>query len=494
MRERICFLVLLLTPFVVYWSAVTEDYGFRDDYVHLAATQEANGKVVDYASSHGRPLYGALLETSFSAISHVEQLMYLRIGAVALISLFAILLWRELDNAGWQTLDAAAVALVASLLPSAQVVVAWASAWPFVVSLILALAGFLAVESELEKGGMRRSIGLVGGAGIYLLATLIYQSNTLYAIVPIAAVWFVKPKREPKENLRWLAMHLGILLGALVASYLFTKMLYGMGLFKESARLALETNPLTKLGWFFWQPLANALALFQLRDNNWAGWWAFWPVVAAVVAVIYLGAKANIAKEGAAAKHRWIVCVALFPFLAHGISLIAAERAIGYRTIFALSGLVVVLLVAAWRSLLAAEKIKPFVFHAGLALLVLPGAVLAFSHPVELIAQPQTREWSIMQLAVLRTDFKTPKKVHLVTPSEADRSTERVFSDEFGSFSSTKPEVARDMFKAALSERYDPKTLAKLKYELTTGPEVPADDKKPDLLIDMRALRRERAR
>ena len=147
MRERICFLVLLLTPFVVYWSAVTEDYGFRDDYVHLAATQEANGKVVDYASSHGRPLYGALLETSFSAISHVEQLMYLRIGAVALISLFAILLWRELDNAGWQTLDAAAVALVASLLPSAQVVVAWASAWLSVVSLILALAWFLAVES-----------------------------------------------------------------------------------------------------------------------------------------------------------------------------------------------------------------------------------------------------------------------------------------------------------------------------------------------------------
>lgn len=494
MRERICFLVLLLTPFVVYWSAVTEDYGFRDDYSHLAATQEATGRVVDHASSHGRPLYGALLETSFSAITHVEQLMYLRIAAVALVSLFAILLWRELDNAGWQTIDAAAVALIVSLLPSVQVVVAWASAWPFVVSLILALAGFLAVESELEKGGMRRSIGLVGGAGIYLLATLIYQSNTLFAIVPIAAIWFVKPKREPKENLRWLAIHLGILLGALLASYLFMKMLYGMGLFKESARLAIETNPVTKLGWFLWQPVLNALALFPLRDDHGLGWWAFWPAVAAVVAIIYFGAQANIAKEGAAAKHRWIVCAAIFPFLAHGVSLLAAERATGYRTIFALSGLVVVLLVAAWRSLLVAEKIKPFVYYAGLAFAVLPGALLALVHPVDLIARPQNREWSLVQLAVLRTDFKTPKQVHLVTPAEGDRSTDRVFSDEFGSFSSSRAEVARAMFKAALSERYDPKTLARLKYELTIGPEVPAGDRMPDLLIDMRALRRERAR
>jgi hypothetical protein len=492
MRERICFLILLLTPFVVYWSAVTEDYGFRDDYIHLASANEANGKVVDYASSHGRPLYGALLETSFSAISHVEQFMYLRILGVALISLFAILLWRELDNAGWQTIDAAAVALVASLLPATQVVAAWASAWPFVVSLVLALAGFLAIESELEKGGLRRSIGLVGGAGIYLLAALTYQSNALYAIVPIAAVWFVKSKREPKENLRWLATHLGILFGALIISFFFVKMLFGMGLFKESARMAFETSPHTKLPWFLWQPVANALALYQLRDNNWLGWWAFWPVVAAVTAVIFLGAKANIAKEGPAAKHRWIVCAALFPFVAHGVSLLAAERATGYRTIFALSGLVVVLLVAAWRSLLAAEKIKPFIHYAGLALLVLPGLVLAFSQPHSLIADPQGREWSIMQLGVLRVDFKAPKKIHIVTPAEADRSTDRVFSDEFGSFSSARLEAARAMFKAALTERFDPKTLAKLKYELTIGPELPTDDRRPDVVIDMRTLRRER--
>jgi len=492
MRERICFFVLLLTPFVVYWSAISETYGFRDDYNHLATTQATTGEVVNYASSHGRPLYGALLETSFSAISSVDHLLYLRFGAVALISLFAILLWRELDNAGWQTIDAAVVALAISLLPATQVVAAWATAWPFVASLVLALAGFLAVQSELEKGGMRRSIGLFGGAGIYVLATFIYQSNTLFALVPIAAVWFVREKREADQNLKWVAAHLGILLGSLVLSYLAVKMLYGMGLFKESARLALETNPVTKLGWFLSQPLANALALFQLRDNHGLGWWAFWPVVAGVPALIWFGAKAEIARLGIAAKQRWIACALLFPFLAHGVSLLAAERATGYRTLFALSGLVVVLVVAAWRSLRAAEKINPFAFYAGFAFLVLPALVLAFQQPVELIAQPQSREWQIMQLAVLRTDFKTPKAVHLVLPAEKDRSTDRVFSDEFGSFSSDRPEVARDMFRTALAERFDEKTLKKIKYELTTSTETPATGTKVDLLIDMRNLRRER--
>jgi hypothetical protein len=492
MRERICFFILLLTPFVVYWSTISETFGFRDDYSHLATTQATTGDVVNYASSHGRPLYGALLETSFSAISSVDHLLYLRFGAVALISLFAILLWRELDSAGWQTVDAAVVALAISLLPATQVVAAWATAWPFVASLVLALAGFLAVQSELEKGGMRRSIGLFGGAGIYVLATLTYQSNALFALVPIAAVWFVRDKREADQNLRWVAAHLGILLGSLVLGYFAVKMMFGMGLFKESARLAVEADPLTKLGWFFWQPVANALALFQLRDNHDHGWWMFWPVVAAVLALLWFGAKAEIARLGQAAKQRWLACALLFPFLAHGVSLLAAERATGYRTLFALSGLVVVLVVVAWRSLLAAEKIKPFVFYAGFALLVMPAVVQAFRQPVELIAHPQAREWEIMQLAVLRTDFKTPKTVHIVMPSTKDRSTDRVFSDEFGSFSSNRPEVARDMFRTALAERFDQKTLKKIKYELTTGADAPGAGTKVDLLIDMRYLRRER--
>ena len=41
-------------------------------------------------------------------------------------------------------------------------------------------------------------------------------------------------------------------------------MLFNTGIFHESVRMKIETNPFTKIVWFFWQPLPNALALFAL--------------------------------------------------------------------------------------------------------------------------------------------------------------------------------------------------------------------------------------
>src|ERR1019366_5884559 len=104
-----------------------------------------------------------------------------------LLALLGIILWRHLDTNGWPQWDALALALAIILLPAAQITVGWTLGWPLVCSLILSVAGFLAVETELARGGLKRGMGIVGGVVIYMLSTLIYQPNAMFAVVMIAA-------------------------------------------------------------------------------------------------------------------------------------------------------------------------------------------------------------------------------------------------------------------------------------------------------------------
>ncbi len=95
-RTRICLYILLLTPLAVYWQAIFQDYGMRDDYSHLREAREEPGKLVKFTASHGRPLYGALLETTFGVVDDVNQLPWLRLTTVSLLTLLGLALWRQL--------------------------------------------------------------------------------------------------------------------------------------------------------------------------------------------------------------------------------------------------------------------------------------------------------------------------------------------------------------------------------------------------------------
>ncbi len=487
-RTRICLYVLLLTPLAVYWQTVFHEYGLRDDYSHLREATEEPGKLVRFTASHGRPLYGALLETTFAQVSEVERLPWLRLTTVVLLSLLALALWRQLYQSGWTEIEAAVIGLGIVLLPAGQIAASWAVAWPHVLTLLLAVAGFSAIETELERGGLKRLVALVGGSLIYCLAGLLYQSNALFAVVPIAAVLLVRTGREPLTDMRWSLIHLFALVVGLAISYALVKLMFVAGVFHESPRMQLETNPLTKLGWFFWMPLANALALYVLRDNYDTGAVVFWAAVLVVVAVLWLGYRTSVARADATARKKWLVCLLGIPFLAHAASLAAAERAVGYRTLFALSGLVLVLVVFALRSLRVAERIKQPVYYSSLALIALIAALTANRNARSLIAEPQGNEWEIVRNAVQRMTFKADTKVYLITPRLDDRSTERMFTDEFGSLSSDSDWVPKEMFKSALRNRFGDKLPKGMGYTFDSGQQEPAGAY--DLVIDMRKLKK----
>jgi hypothetical protein len=491
-RTRICLYVLLLTPLLVYWPTIFSEYGMRDDYSNIREAREEPGKLVRFTASHGRPLYGAMLETSFSKVDEVESLQWVRLATVALLTLLGLALWRQLFQSGWTELEAAVIGLGVTLLPAAQIAVGWAISWPHVLALLLALAGFAATEAELERGGMKRVVALLGGGMIYALAAMIYQSNALFAIVPIAAVLLVRSGREPATDLRWGLIHISMLLAGLLTSFLLVKLLFSSGIFHESARMQLDTNPFTKLIWFVWQPLPNAVALYALRDDfDTTALVVFWVAAVIVAAIIGYGYQHVVEKKGTILKKKWYLCMVLAPFLAHAVSLAAAERSTAYRTLFALSGLVLMLLVYALRSLLAAGRIQQMVYYTGLGLLVLTAAITAHLNTHNLIAVPQSYEWEMVRSVVMRADFKKANKVYVIIPVLEERSTERVFGDEFGSLSSSAEWAAKEMFLAALHERFPKKLPPGGSYTFASGRKV-VDEKDYDLVIDMRKLKQRR--
>jgi len=182
-----------------------------------------------------------------------------------------------------------------------------------------------------------------------------FITRTLSFGLGVAAVLLLRPGRSVAEHARWTIVHLGILCVALLIGFMLVELTFDAGVVQQSERMHFETNVLAKLAWFFKQPLPNALALFALRDKFNTGAPFFWAAAASSVAVISFGWRFGPAAWSN--RVRWLVCAVAFPFVAHGISLASSAWVNGYRTLFALAGLVVVLLVFGLRSLRTSERI-----------------------------------------------------------------------------------------------------------------------------------------
>ena len=492
MRSRLCYWLLVLIPFAVYCPAILREYGMRDDYAHIREAKEEPGKIARQVTAQGRPFYGAMLESSFARIETVGQLKYLRLISVGFLALLAVILWRHLDTNGWPQYDALALALGIILLPAAQVSVGWALGWPWVCSLILSVAGFLAVETELAKGGLKRGMGIIGGIAIYMLSALIYQPNAMFVVVMIAATVLPRIRTRTRRELKiWFGWHLAILFLALLFSFLFLKLIFSGGGVQESTRIVFETHPFSKLLWIFVSMLPNALGLYVLRCDfhTLPGAIFFWLTVAGVLAFISWIAPNEQENDGGSERLKWWLCLAVLPWVAMFISIIAAERSTGYRTLFPLSGLVLVIVFACLRRLPVDKEIEPRLRYIAMGLIVLVAAFLAGWNTSESLAKPQAREWSIVREAVVKARYTEHVRFYLIEPSIEDRSTDLVHSDEFGSLSTDSDWVPQEMFKAGLRIRF-PKGVPKgYKIEFVQGKAAPADGTY-DVLIDLRELKR----
>jgi hypothetical protein len=491
LRNLICLALLCVIPVGVYWQSVFHEHGFRDDYAHLREARDVPQNLMRFTATYGRPVYGPLLVASVQQVDNVRELAWLRFAAVVLFTAVAVLVYRELARAGWSSLEAAAVGLGIAFLPSSQVITGWSITWPIALSLLFALLGFRATEAALARAGIERYASWTAGVSFYVLAGLIYQPNVTFPVVPLAGILLLRTD-DLKARKRWAAAHIATMIGGLGVALGAMELTFLLGFLPPSPAIEFEPDPIGKVWWFVSEPLANALALFALRDRFDTDA-VFWVAVAVVTLLIFLGYRFGARRERAA-RATWLFCALGLPFVAHGVSLAASSRTEGYRTIFALAGLVVVLVVFSLRALRDAGKLKPATHALALVLLVGVGALLANRHSFTLIAQPQGREWAIIRDAVAYIPWHAhrPTDVYVLRPTIEDRSTRQIFADEFGSLSTNSDWATIEMFKTALRARYPQGLPHGARYTFASGLYVPGPEVY-DFVIDMRILRDYRA-
>ena len=485
MRAWLCIAVLLILPLVTYWPTVSHEYGFRDDYAHLREVRERPGWLITLTTAHGRPVYGAVLDASLRTVSNVPELSALRTLSAVLMGLVGVLLWWQLRRSGWTETQAATIGAAVTLLPGAQVVVGWAIAWPVGLGLIAALAGFALVERGFGRTGLARAALVAAGGALYVISGMTYQTSALFAVVPLAAVLLLRKGTTTRGDAAWVVAHIGLLFVCLVASFLIATMLMTEGAVPEATRTRLEPDVYLKFLWFLRNPVPNSIALFALRDGFATPVW-FWFVVAGVIAVIVLGFVYGAADRQQ--RLRWLFVALFLPFVAHSVSLAASSQAIGYRTLLPLSGLFLVLAMFGFRAAVARFRVAAAFEHGALAALLLVAALLAQHNAFTLLAEPQGREWQLVQAAAKRLRLTDEARVYVIRPSTAYRSTERAYADEYGSLSSDADWAAKEMFRAAMRERFPSGLPTGSSYSLLTGFAPPPAQYAYDLVVDLREL------
>jgi hypothetical protein len=490
-RAWLLIAMLFAVPLVTYWPATFHDFGLRDDYSNLREAHEEPRTVIKFCASHARPIYGWLLQATYGQTNTVQNLQWMRFAASLLLGAISLVSFRGLRALGWSFSASLAFAVLLALVPSAQVIAAWAVGWPYAAAALLAIGGFFTVEGALNVGlsaGRARALGQWAVAlGLMLVSALIYQPSAMFYVVPLAGALIVQRHRTLRQTARWAGIHLGFVVGTLGLAYCVMSLLYATGVFVKSGRIAFEHNWGEKIAWFLQEPLPNALSLFVLNDNNQREHALYFACAAIAGALLVAGAFVEWRRHGHSRGIIWLTALLGLPVFAFAVSLIASERYATYRTILAMTAVLLCFLVASVRAL--TESWGPGARRMLTAIVISIAFFSAQHHAYALIAVPQGNEWQLIMSAAkhVHLDGSHPR-IFAIRSTPADISTATIYHDEFGSLSTNSEWVPREMFKRAMHDLHPEIANLDARYDFSLGTKLPTDHRF-DVIINLHRLR-----
>jgi hypothetical protein len=484
--------MLFLVPLVAYWPATFHNYGLRDDYSNLREAHEEVGKVLQFCASAARPIYGWLLQATYGLTSSVQNLQWLRFFAALLLGAISLVSFRGLRAVGWSVNTSLCFAVLLSLVPSAQVIAGWAIGWPYAATALLAIGGFFTVEGALALGlraGVGRALGQWTVAlGLMVVSALIYQPSALFYLVPLAGTLIAQRRRGLAQSARWAGIHLGFVAGTLGLAYCAMSVLYAAHVFVKSGRIAFETHWGEKIAWFLQEPLPNALSLFVLNDNNHRDHALYFGCAAVVGAILVAGARLEWRRYGMQRGIVWLSGLLGLPVFAFAVSMLASERYATYRTILAMTAVLLCFLVASVSALTERWSVNARRLTAMFAISI--AFLTAQHHVYALIAVPQGNEWQLIVAGAKQVHLNGARpRIFAIASAPADISTATIYHDEFGSLSSNSEWVPREMFKRAMHDMHPDIVNLDSRYDFATGPVLP-EGQRYDVVIDLHHLRR----
>jgi hypothetical protein len=494
--ERIWFCLLatllLLLPTYVYWNTIQAQYGLRDDYSVVREAREEPVQIMRFCGSHARPVYAWLLQKSFKHIDSIRELSLARLmGSVSLglvsASVFAllVLLYR------WPVLKSVCVGALLALVPSGQVIVSWGILWPYNVAVLFSLGSFALAEIAFRKTPDQRGTQyiLVGLASLLVVASAwTYQSCSLFYLVFVAVAVVRRGEWALQGTRLRLIQHMLLLAASLLVAYVLIRAVFVVGLLPMSKRIAFDPDPLGKLVWFSRNTLPNALALLVLHDLQ-GRTAAIHHLLASLVGLVIIGGGlATLWRRGWREGLVWFGGLLVLLPGSYIVNLVASERWFSYRTIYPLTGVVIVFLAASMA--MVAEILPPLqrIRHVlGVSLLV-TAAYLARSQTYDLIAAPQNLECRLVQQESQKLDRASDQRVYVITPTPALAPARLVCTDEFGSLSTDSDWVPKEILKLHFYEKFPGQPLCRSLDHMVSGEKPPLPGVY-DVVLDLRGLR-----
>jgi hypothetical protein len=273
---------------------------------------------------------------------------------------------------------------------------------------------------------------------------------------------------------------------ALALAYGIMQLLFAAGVFAQSSLVMLETEPLAKLQWFIAGPLRNALALIVLNDAEKGIAIAYVMAAGITGGIILVGGWGKWKSGGWREGLFWAVTLSALLVGAFTANLISMQRWSTYRTIYALTGVLLVFFVLGLQTLASyLPRRREWAVPAVLALIFLAGIPLARVQAYTLFALPQQEELALVEEGAKKLALLDRATVFIIRPTIDHACAPQRYSDEFGTLSTDSDWAPKEMLKLLLNGQVP--DLSK-RYTFICGRSLPTGRTFP-VVIDMRRLK-----
>lgn len=250
---------------LVYYPTVIFNYAFSDDWSTLDDVFSGTGSPFQWDVQSGRPLYAVARHFGFMLVHDMNDLVYLR--TFSMISILALSLYLFLFVDGRFIFEnkftRVTFPLLICFIPALQVYSAWATCFPFVLSILLSGFSYSILIPKNKNPMIVRSLFAVV---MLWLAFAIYQPTAMSFL--FFAMLDNCLKKKQKLNILNITL-IGLILfvgmvGSLILSKFMPIWIYGSSL----PRSEITNDIYAKLLWFIKEPLVNAINNFNILPNN----------------------------------------------------------------------------------------------------------------------------------------------------------------------------------------------------------------------------------
>jgi hypothetical protein len=476
-------LFLLSCVLLTYAPVIVGTYAFQDDYLYLQTAREGFRSMWVLFAAGGRPLLIIPNYLSFSMLSTVSGLSFVRTATVVDLCVLAGVIYFALSKAGFPTKPSALLAFILVTLPPFQIVAAVSGCAVF--PLVAAVAGIasLLVMRSIRDANVYVKLGRLGVAFFLLLAgMMVHQPEVMFFWIFAAILAF-----SPREPLGVVIQKISysLIVGAITCIAEFFIARVGVAVYGPiagSARAGITHDVFGKIHWFIKEPLKNALNLNSIDSSE--------RLAITVSIFIVFGLFFYF---GGSLRYRLAMlgmALMLIP-LAYLPNLVVLENWASYRTQVALTALFVFYAFLALNGYLQLLRKVPTQYRQGILLGVIAcwavfSGFAATRHLVRYFVEPQSAEYHLLKGQLKKIDLAAVQTIYVIRSNWNDGLTAFICYDEFGLPSSCEAWVPSPMVKCAIREiGGDSDRINVISFAHDEPEKVPAGV----TVIDMRTLR-----